>query len=93
MRKEKRCRKKIDDSLLVSYDKLRDAYTNGLAVVTVERGACGGCFNEVPPQKQLELGQRKRVINCEHCARVLVASDISKSLAEIEEEMKEDLEV
>lgn len=88
LRKEKRARKKIDDALLAVYDRLATTYKNGLAVVVVERDACGGCFSQVPPQTQLELGQRKRIINCEHCARVLVASNIQTSLEEIEAEQE-----
>lgn len=84
LRKEKRARKKIDDNLLAIYDSLSTTYKNGLAVVTVERDACGGCYNQVPAQTQLELGQRKRIITCEHCARVLVASNIEISLEELE---------
>ncbi len=86
LRKEKRARKKIDDNLLEVYDRLATTYKNGLAVVTVERDACSGCFNQVPPQTQLELGQRKRIINCEHCARIIVASNIETSLEELEQE-------
>lgn len=86
LRKEKRERKKIDESLLEVYDRLATTYKNGLAVVTVERDACSGCFNQVPPQTQLEIGQRKRIINCEHCARILVASNIETSLEELEKE-------
>ncbi|BDS13836.1 zinc ribbon domain-containing protein [Aureispira anguillae] len=88
LRKEKRARKKIDESLLAVYDKLATSYKNGLAVVTVERDACSGCFSQVPPQTQLELGQRKRIITCEHCARVLVASNIEMSLEELEAEQE-----
>lgn len=73
LRKEKRARKKIDEGLLEIYDKLTEAYANKLAVVSIERDSCGGCFNEVPAQLQLELGQSKRIISCEHCARILVA--------------------
>ena len=91
MRKEKRARKKIDDGLLAIYDRLQNAYKDGLAVVTVERDACGGCYSQVPPQTQLELGQRKRLIRCEHCARILVASNIEISLEELEAE-KESVE-
>lgn len=90
LRKEKRARKKIDDNLLEIYDSLADTYKNGLAVVTVERDACGGCYNQVPPQTQLELGQRKRIINCEHCARILVASNIELSLDEMEVQDEEE---
>jgi predicted nucleic acid-binding Zn-ribbon protein len=85
LRKEKRARKKIDDGLLKIYDLLSSTYPDKLAVVTVDRDACGGCYSQVPPQIQLELGQRKRIIRCEHCARVLVASNIETSLEELEE--------
>lgn len=71
-RKAARARKKIEDRLLKAYDRVRGAYRNGLSVVTVQRNACGGCYNEIPPQIQLELGQRKRIIVCEHCNRILV---------------------
>lgn len=73
LRKEKRARKKIDENLLELYDRLTNAYSNKLAVVCIERDSCGGCFNEIPAQLQLELGQAKRIISCEHCARILVA--------------------
>lgn len=74
--KEKRARKKIDADLLVAYDRTRHAYSNGLAVATVERDSCGGCFSQVPPQVQLDMSQRKRIISCEHCGRILVEASI-----------------
>jgi len=92
LRKEKRSRKKIDFGLLAVYDKLTTAYKNGLAVVTVERDSCGGCHSQVPPQVQLDLGQRKRIITCEHCARILVATDIQSSLEELELAKMEQME-
>ena len=67
-----KARKEIDDRLLKSYDKIRKTYRNGMAVVTVTRGACGGCFNRIPPQMQIEIGVMKKIIACEHCGRVLV---------------------
>jgi len=79
-RKSDRQKKHIDDRLLTSYSKIRTAYRNGLAVVTVARNSCGGCFNRIPPQTQLELGQRKKVIVCEHCGRVLVDEHIMTDL-------------
>lgn len=85
LRKQKRARKKIDDNLLETYDRLINTYKNRLAVVTIERDACSGCFNQIPGQIQLELGQRKRIIHCEHCARILVASNIEYSLEELAE--------
>lgn len=67
-----KARKNIEDRLLVSYDKIRKAYRNGLAVVSIARGACGGCFNRIPPQMQIEIGVMKKIIACEHCGRVLI---------------------
>jgi predicted nucleic acid-binding Zn-ribbon protein len=62
-------RKDIEERLITSYEKIRGRYRNGLAVVPVDRGACGGCFNEIPPQIQLEISLRKKVVACEHCGR------------------------
>ncbi len=76
VRKSTKARKAIEDRLLKAYDKIRTAYRNGLAVVTVERDSCGGCFNKIPPQVQLEIGMHKKVIACEHCGRVLVDENI-----------------
>ncbi|MEQ6119274.1 C4-type zinc ribbon domain-containing protein [Reichenbachiella sp. MALMAid0571] len=73
--------KQIEERLLNSYNKLRNNLRNKLAVVPVERGACGGCFNVVPPQKQAEIRETKKLIVCEHCGRIL--SEV------IEEEVEE----
>jgi predicted nucleic acid-binding Zn-ribbon protein len=63
--------KAVDERLARSYNKIRENANNGLAVVTVKRNACGGCFNIVPPQRQAEIRERKKIIVCEHCGRVL----------------------
>jgi uncharacterized protein len=63
--------KKIEDRLLVPYNKLRNNSENGLAVVMVKRAACGGCFNIVPPQRQADIRDKKKIIVCEHCGRIL----------------------
>ncbi len=65
--------KNVEERLLTSYDKVRENMRNGLAVVSVKRGACGGCFNIVPPQKQAEIREQKKVIVCEHCGRILAS--------------------
>ena len=67
-----RAEKVIDDRLLSAYKRLRGYVRNGLAVVPVLRDACGGCFNTVPPQRQMDIAARKKVIVCEHCGRILV---------------------
>ena len=64
---------KIDERLLAAYDRIRRNVRNGLAVVTVKRDACGGCFNRIPPQRQVEIRQGKKIIVCEYCGRILVA--------------------
>jgi len=70
-------RKGMDDRLLYSYDRIRHSYRNGLAVVPVDRDACGGCYNAIPPQKQSEIKQRKKVMVCENCGRILVDDDLN----------------
>ncbi len=75
-RKSERSKKKIEERLLKGYNKIRNNYRNGLAVVTVQRDSCGGCFNKVPPQTQLEISMHKKVIVCEHCGRILVDENI-----------------
>lgn len=70
-------RKEIDERLLAAYEKIRKSYRNGLAVVPVDRDACGGCFNQIPPQIQLEISQRKKIIACEHCGRIMVDNEIA----------------
>lgn len=72
-----KARKGIEERLLNAYDKTRRTYRNGLSVVTVERNSCGGCFNNVPPQVQLEIGLHKKIIACEHCGRILVDQSIA----------------
>jgi len=67
----------IEERLLTAYKKIRKNARNGLAVVTVERDACGGCFNKIPPQRQLDIRSRKKIIVCEYCGRILVDTDLS----------------
>ena len=76
LKKSEKAKKKIEERLMKAYNKIRSSYRNGLAVVNVERSSCGGCFNKVPPQLQLEISMRKKVIVCEHCGRILVDKDI-----------------
>lgn len=76
----------IEERLLRSYTKIRGNAQNGLAVVLVKRGACGGCFNMVPPQRQVEIREKKKIIVCEHCGRIfadveeIVVQDKSKKV-------------
>jgi len=76
MKKSEKARKKIEARLLRAYDKTRTSFRNGLAVVRIERDACGGCFNKVPAQIQIEIGLRKKILACEHCGRILVDNEI-----------------
>lgn len=73
-------RKHVDERLLMSYDRIRKNYRNGLAVVAVERDSCGGCFHAIPPQKQSEIKLRKKIMVCENCGRILVDSDLNDSV-------------
>ena len=69
--------KKIDERLLAAYNRIRSNVRNGLAVVTVRRDACGGCYNRIPPQRQFEIRQNRKVIVCEYCGRVLVSDEFA----------------
>jgi predicted nucleic acid-binding Zn-ribbon protein len=76
--KSNEARSHIDERLLYSYDRIRNSYRNGLAVVTVERDACGGCFNAIPPQRQSEIRLHKKIIVCENCGRILVEKEAAE---------------
>ncbi len=67
----------IEDRLLSAYKKIRLNARNGLAVVIVERDSCGGCFNKIPPQRQLDISVHKKIIVCEYCGRILVDPKIA----------------
>lgn len=66
----------LDERLIKAYVKIRENYRNGLAVVKVERDSCGGCYNKIPPQVQLEIAMHKKIVACEHCGRILVDDNI-----------------
>ena len=66
---------KIDERLLSAYGRIRSKVRNGLAVVTVKRDACSGCFNRIPPQRQADIRLGKKLIVCEYCGRILVPGD------------------
>ena len=72
----------IEDRLVVAYKRVRGSVRNGLAVVSVERESCGGCFNKIPPQRQLDIRLRKKVLVCEHCGRILVDPDLAEEVAD-----------
>ena len=72
IKKSEELSQNIEERLLTAYRKIRDNARNGLAVVTVDRDACGGCFNKIPPQRQLDIRSRKKIIVCEYCGRILI---------------------
>ena len=74
----------IETRLLTAYKRIRKNAHNGLAVVQIERDACGGCFNKIPPQHQLDIKLHKKIIVCEYCGRILVDQQIADSLNEVE---------
>ncbi len=82
IKKSKASESVIDERLLNAYKRLRSNVMNGLGVVTVERDACGGCFNKIPPQRQLDIKTHKKVIVCEHCGRILVDAEILTKVLE-----------
>jgi len=76
-KRSKDIEKVIEPRLITAYKKIRSNARNGLAVVTVERDACGGCFNKIPPQRQLDIKSMKKIIVCEYCGRILVDQEIA----------------
>ncbi|PTQ99894.1 hypothetical protein C8P68_102724 [Mucilaginibacter yixingensis] len=72
----------IEDRLLFAYTRLRNNAKNGLAVVTIRRDSCSGCFNQIPPQRQSDIRQRKKIIVCEHCGRILVDEQMAMEVEE-----------
>lgn len=71
----------IEDRLLTAYQRIRKNARNGLAVVQIERDACGGCFNKIPPQHQLDIRMHKKIIVCEYCGRILVDDQIAEMIS------------
>ncbi|MEI7725742.1 MAG: C4-type zinc ribbon domain-containing protein [Bacteroidota bacterium] len=70
----------IEERLLTAYTRIRKNARNGLAVVQIERDACGGCFNKIPPQHQLDIRMHKKIIVCEYCGRILVDDGIVNAM-------------
>ena len=68
---------KIEPRLLQSFKRIRQSARNGLGIVTVQRDACGGCFNKIPPQRQLDIKMHKKIIVCEYCGRILVDPELA----------------
>lgn len=78
IKKSDKAKKGIEERLVKAYERLRSNAINGLAVVSVERDSCGGCFNQIPPQRQLDIESRSKIIVCEHCGRILVEPPLDK---------------
>lgn len=68
----------IEERLLHSYEKIRGSVKNGLGIASIMRDSCSGCFSKIPPQRQLDIKQRKKIIVCEHCGRVLVDQQLAE---------------
>lgn len=66
----------VEARLLQAFKRIRKSARNGLAIVSIERGACGGCFNKIPPQKQMDIKLGKKIIVCEYCGRIMIDSEL-----------------
>jgi len=78
--KSKTNQKFVEERMVVAYQRIRKNARNGLAVVKIERDSCGGCFNKIPPQHQLDIRMHKKIIVCEYCGRILVDDAIAESV-------------
>ena len=77
---------KIEPRLLLSFKRIRKNSRNGLGIVYVQRDACGGCFNNIPPQRQLDIRSRKKVIVCEYCGRIMIDPELAGIAPEVKAE-------
>jgi hypothetical protein len=75
--KAKKLETMVEPRLLTAFKRLRKGAHNGLAVVCIERGSCGGCYNKIPPQKQMDIKMHKKVMVCEYCGRIIVDPDLA----------------
>jgi hypothetical protein len=75
--KVKKLEANVEPRLLTAFKRIRKGARNGLAVVCVQRGACGGCFNKIPPQKQLDIKLHKKIIVCEYCGRIMIDPEMA----------------
>jgi len=78
--KAKEIENHIEPRLLTAFKRIRKSARNGLAVVTVQRDACGGCFNKIPPQRQMDIRMSKKVIVCEYCGRIMIDSELTSEI-------------
>lgn len=79
----------IEPRLLQAFKRIRKNSRNGLGIVYVQRDACGGCFNKIPPQRQLDIRMRKKIIVCEYCGRIMIDPELAGVTLEHKEEVKE----
>ena len=75
--KAKQLENQVEPRLLAAFKRIRKGARNGLAVVYIQRDACGGCFNKIPPQKQLDIKLRKKIIVCEYCGRIMIDPELA----------------
>lgn len=79
---------KIEPRLLTSFKRIRKNARNGLGIVYVQRDACGGCFNKIPPQRQLDIKMHKKIIVCEYCGRIMIDPELAGVKTEVPTEEK-----
>ena len=77
-----------DERLLSAFKRIRKNARNGLGIVYIQRNACGGCFNRIPPQRQMEIKMHKKVIVCEYCGRIMIDPELAGIAPEVEATLK-----
>ena len=79
---------KIEPRLLAAFKRIRKNARNGLGIVYIQRNACGGCFNRIPPQRQMEIKMHKKVIVCEYCGRIMIDPELAGVAPEVHATLK-----
>jgi predicted nucleic acid-binding Zn-ribbon protein len=81
LKDRKKAEKNIDERYINAYSRVRTAYRNGVAVAKIERDSCSGCFAQVPPQRQIDIKQRRKITVCENCGRILIDAQLAEDIA------------
>jgi predicted nucleic acid-binding Zn-ribbon protein len=82
IKKRDKAAENVDERLKIAYNRIRENYRNGIAVATIDRDSCSGCFSQIPPQRQLDIKQHKKIIVCENCGRIIIDNSLAEEMKE-----------
>jgi predicted nucleic acid-binding Zn-ribbon protein len=80
IKKRDKAAESVEERLNIAYNRIRENYRNGIAVATIDRDSCSGCFSQIPPQRQLDIKQHKKIIVCENCGRIIIDNTLAEEM-------------